>query len=311
MTENLQGRKGYKIVLGTSVEEYGVLLKLKERLGDLFYVRNIDNKLDGGFTVAFGEEGFERLDDGLKSRVQRMLDEGVSRFCVPFLYRFLPDEFIDDFVCGKIRLSTFNRCKRLENENRADGREGTVEFFYGDRKVASAAVGKNGYLLCASLTPFASGSVPNGRCIIIREAQEFVNSITAALRKKGVKVSAVVQGPCVYTDHRVALSEDPEHSPEELKALLDDFGDRVYMLKDALPHFMVEHEYRIIWLTDGAIEVDSVDIQIEHPEQYIQVMKVPPYVQMFRPPTVAARNHPYVMPPQAIEKNARGTVKVV
>lgn len=304
-------RKGYKIVLGTSVDEYEVLLRLKSLLGDRFYVRSVDNRLEGGFTVAFFEEDIEKLDDSLRARVVPMWDEGIYRPCVPFLYRFLPDEFIDDFVHGKVRLSTFNRCKSSELVARSDGREGAVEFWYEGHRVASASAGENGYLLCTSLTPFASGSAPNGRCVIIIDSIAFMEAVTAALRRKGRPVSAIIHGPCVYTDHRVSLSDDPEHTPENLIAILDRFGDRIYMMKDARPNFMVEHEYRMLWLVDEVIEDQTFDVELEHPERYMQAMVVPDYYKLFPRGCVAARNHPCVIRHEMLSKEMKGKIITV
>lgn len=308
----LTGDNACKIVLGNSAEDYALLLRLKAQLKDRFYVRNIDNKLESGFLVGLFKEDVRLLDLDLQDIVEPMSDEGIERICVSSLYRFVPEQYIDDFVRkGRIWLSTFDRCQRLEDENRTDGNEGRVEFYHDAKKIAHAHVGKNGYLLCASTTPFASGSKPNQRCVYIQDLPGLANAITKALRDKKIKVSAVIQGPCIYTDHRVHLDYDPDRTPEELEKILTAFGDRVYFLKDALPKFVVEHEYRVVWLTDGEIKGDGLLVEISNPELYVQAIMTPPYVSMFRPPTIAVNNHPYVIPPEMIAANMKDKVLIV
>lgn len=308
----LTGDNACKIVLGNSAEDYATLLRLKAQLKDRFYVRNVDNKLDNGFLVGLFKEDIGLIDHDLQDIVEPMSDEGIERICVSSLYRFIPEQYIDDFVRrGRIWLSTFDRCQRLEDENRTDGNEGRVEFYHDTQKIAHAHVGKNGYLLCASTTPFASGSKPNQRCIYIQDLPGLVNAVNKALRGKKIKVSAVLQGPCIYTDHRVHLDYDPDRTPEELEKVLTAFGDRVYFLKDALPQFVVEHEYRVVWLTDGEIKGDGLLVQIDNPEYYVQAIMVPQYSSMFRPPVVAANNCPYVIPLKMVTDSIDGKVKIV
>ena len=288
----------FKIVLNASVEDFKILLRIKKCLGDRFYLRQTDRSLSR-FVVGLFDRDLQLLDADLRGRVVQMSDEGVVRNSVSILYRMMGESHIDDFLDdGKLRLSTFAKCSHHESEIRRDQSEGEGILYFRGARVATAQVGRNTYLLCTSLSPFASNPNSYKTCLCIQDSAGLMNAITAAIRKLGLKVSAIVHGPCVYSAHAFEVDSIPERTEENLRLMLDDLGDRLYLMKDALPNFMIEHEYRYLWLMDEMIEGEYLDIVVENPTRYATKIEIPDYDKTFKPSEVISASHPVVSRPR-------------
>lgn len=287
----------YKIVLGTSADEYKTLLSLKVCLGERFHLRHTDTLSE--FVVGLCEQDLESLDENLRRRVMPMSDEGIVRNCVPILYRMMGQKHIDEFINeGKIRLSTFFKCSTLEAGDRRDGAEGSVRIHSGGFKVASGQVGHNAYLLCTSLSPFASNPSNYPTCLCIQDAVGLMNAITIAIRKMGKKIAAIVHGPCVYSTHSFDFDSIPStRDGATLRLLLDSLGDRSYLIKEADANFMIEHEYRYLWLMDEPIAGDCLDIVVENPTLYATQIEIPPHDRTSFRHVAVSNSNPIVIRP--------------
>lgn len=277
----LTPRNCFKIRLGNSPDEYAVLCRIKAALGDRFYVRKLDDKLSG-FVIPLLEQDLGLLCEEDRNRVELMRDEGIERDCAPLVWRFLEDQYIEEFFSeGKLRLSTFNRCKKLE-ASRADSQEGNAGWYnMHGRKFASLRVGDNAFLLCTSLSPFAANPKSLKNLLFIKDLQGLTREITRAIRAKGFDVCAIVEGPCTYSS-RCFMTEDVyQRTDENLHKLFGAPGDRLYFAKDARPSYMHEWEYRVLWLTGAKELPECLDIKIEHPECYAQRIPVPSKAMMY------------------------------
>lgn len=274
---DLKPPKIYKIVLGATEEDLRKLLRLKAQLGESFYVRK-DSKLTN-FTVGILDKDLTKLSDDFRGLVQPMLDEGVGRHCCSMLFRFLNEKYIDEFLTtGRFRLSTFAGCQKLENMQRRDCNEGTCGLFVNGGKAASALVGANAFLTCASLSPLANNPEGHKSAILIKDVEWFNREVTEGLRQLGYKVDAVLQGPCVYTNHCFALGEMPDQKTDEsLRKILDALGDRLYFMKDGW--YIKEHEYRLLWLTSSTLEDDHAFVTLKSPNVYCEKVVLPENVK--------------------------------
>lgn len=275
MMHALQPRNGFKIRLGNSPEEYAVLCRIKTALGDRFYVRKLDDKLSG-FVILLLEQDLGLLFEEDRQRAEPMRDEGIVRDCAPLVYRFLEDQYIDEFAHeGKLRLSTFKRCKGLES-SRSDSLEGTAGWYdMNRRKFASLRGGDNAFVLCTSLSPFAANPKGLNNALRIFRLEELIQEISRAVRRRGFIVDAIVKGPCIYSSRQFMTCDVYERTDEGLQKLSATLGDQLHFIKDARPSFMHEWEYRALWLTDSNELPDYLDVQIEHPEYYADKMPVP------------------------------------
>ena len=143
-------------------ERYKEALELEKRINASFgkdickitYTQIPENML---FSVVFPESVFEKVDYINKEECTRCKTPTNMVYNIPLLYRFLDikGEYVDMFFeKGILKLTTFDNCKKLEDENRKDTKEGQSELFgyEGDIKMEIGfGVGSDAILLCTSL----------------------------------------------------------------------------------------------------------------------------------------------------------------
>ena len=275
MMHELKARTCYKLCFEPTEEGFRDLCRAKIALGDRFTVRSLDSRLSG-FVVGLFEEDCYRLPPDLVKRVVPMHDEGIIRDVAPLVWRFLEDSYISEFLeDGKLRLSTFIRCKGAVS-SRTDDREGYVEWYdTGRRRIATSCVGSNAFMLCSSLSPFATNPKKCKHALFILNLNGLIEELTKCIRGKGYDVSAVVKGPCSYSSRQFMVDDVYPRTDEALQKLNDAPGDRLYMMKDARMKYMNEWEYRVLWLTDRSDVPEHLDVIVEHPCDYAQCISVP------------------------------------
>ena len=213
----------------------------------------------------------------------------------PIVYRFMGEKgekYVDEFFStGVIRLSTFNRCKYLEDANRKDASEGRA-MLIGQEKESRVemdmGVGDNAVLLCTSLSSNnvkANGEVDDC-CIEIRDINSFVMAITDALLQQGHHVHSVIKGPCVYSDRVIQknfqggmLKNYLDEMFQSTQIDLDElFGlgksisrDDIFFCKPL--ENRVENEYRILWLLEEDVTQDTYDVIIPNARQFCRKIK--------------------------------------
>lgn len=203
----------------------------------------------------------------------------------PQLIRFMEKEYVEQFFNeGILRLSSFDKCKTLEDQNRRDHDEGVtnlvgmkddycIKMRYG--------IGRNPYLLCASYfmsTPReiknADGSTAGENGVIITNPDEFVKQVLEALIDKGVHITTVLWGPCHYSDKKITkhLDQEPKifsdksFDAKELILFANRIGGYdVFFEKSLL--FKHEVEWRFAFVVEED-HPDTIDIQIKQPNLF-------------------------------------------
>ena len=209
--------------------------------------------------------------------------------CVPVLYRFIEERYIDEFINeGKLMISTMPRCRHLEDSKRNDKYEGVYGYDFIDEEGVhplDAIVGENVFVLCTSLTPCAEHKKDDTLCLELHNVGKLVNEITNQLRQMGYAVCEVLSGPCNYAMKRREISL--KGSGKKFSDLVMDIGDdgqlsvnnkkvndvlsclgvgAFYTTKDL--GFVNEHEYRILWLCQSAVPRDPVFVWIQDPIRF-------------------------------------------
>ncbi len=211
----------------------------------------------------------------------------------PVSYRFMPHQYVDEFFeSGRLRLSTFHACRDLENPLTRDEREGQSNIKFASTHLASEAVldvGKDCYLLCATLAPPLPNETRFGStgCFRIDDPQGF--SYAIAQRIEGV--TKCVHRACEYHEARVVdrgrqLAEEtdgafqrlmnsltPQATPDEAEAAFLQMrkelnavqhavvGDDPYFIKDK--RFSEDREFRFVWKVSA---VDGSSLLLAVPE---------------------------------------------
>jgi hypothetical protein len=203
------------------------------------------------------------------------------------VYRFLEKRFVNEFFdSGALRLSSFARFSKHRDEQRLDGKEGTVSMAYrppggsGDTVILTGGVGTDAYVLSACLVP--SGDVMRSfgadSAIVIHDTQGFAKAVAAAVPK----FTHGFDGPCSYQARRFVQrnffsAEDAPDVPLDAGGKLDQarMGDVVASIigHDAffLKHhsYMQQNEWRFLWITSGERH-DSVDIFVPEARRFCE-----------------------------------------
>lgn len=196
------------------------------------------------------------------------------------LYRFMEEEYIDKFFeTGELLISTYNRCKKLEDENRKDD-EGHATLIGNQspfKCVMDIGVGNNALLLCTSTT--SEYNPPDGKveeyAIEIHNVLQFFELVTKQLTKEGFVIMNALNGHCIYSG-RTIDKELQQNSIEKIlsesnKSNTFDFGlfhsifaemtdDQIYFMKP--PENTYENEYRFLWLLEDDVKEEKYIIHL-------------------------------------------------
>jgi hypothetical protein len=204
----------------------------------------------------------------------------------PRVYRFLESRYVNAFFdTGALRLSSFSRFSKHANEQRLDGKEGTISLVYqpptgGDIVLLEGAVGSDAYVLCACLVPsldvMQSFEADSG--FVIHDAQAFALAIGAAVPG----FTHGFDGPCSYQARRVIQrnyfsAENAPKIPLNSAGELDKsrLGELVYPIMGQDGYFLKHHSYmhqnewRFVWLTHGPCH-DYLDIIAPEARKYCE-----------------------------------------
>ena len=213
----------------------------------------------------------------------------------PVLYRFIKGRYAKELMEeGKIRISSFERCRKCENGcgERFDQGEGKGVFSVqvGDCTAEfMLQVGGNPLMFCMALSPDARKG-KDDVCIEIFDLQLLVNAISVGLIKAGIIIKRVLHGPCSYSDRLfvrkcVRAGHELEKFIDQLtsgKGLdfhrcgaipLMEIGDRHYFTKPI--SFSDEHEYRIVWDCASVPEDGKIDIVLEGVQSFCRLYEKP------------------------------------
>lgn len=205
----------------------------------------------------------------------------------PMVYRFLDEKYIDDFFNdGSLMLSTYERCKKLEDEKRRDEQEGenTIVKTEGTFKVViKAGIGYNPLLLCTSLyqTDVTREITTSKFCLEIKEPQKFAEAVAQELVRLGHYVIDTYIGPCCYSNKTIEgygdsasielFLKESERSktinPEFFNQIIGEVaGQHMYFNKPL--KFVHENEYRFIWIVNYDPKDKPVFIKVPEATKY-------------------------------------------
>ena len=215
----------------------------------------------------------EKIGKLRPSYTARQLAEplGISHAC-PVLYRFIEDEYIDDFLeRGRIQISTIPHCRKIEDGRRRDTRESAYEYNleWSDRvTLVNTLVGENAFVFCCSLTQCALHDKAHTSCLELHNWHELALEVGGQLRNMGYPIGKIFAGPCNYAQKRRRIDMRPNNYGEvRIDEILSTIGqEALYTTKDFW--FAEEHEYRIIWLSNEKVSTDPIIVTVKEPKRY-------------------------------------------
>jgi len=236
------------------------------------------------------EEHLHLLDDHEKTS-QRLRELPFQPFIqpyVPMVYRYLEKQWIDQFFSeGKLRLSSFNKFRKHNDEQRGDTGEGkNILIGTGKDKTIYTVVstGIDAFVLSTSLLYDQSlySDFQVDGCFVIERPLEFMQEISKHIPDfKGINF-----GPCIYKPENLIKRHLPDFDLDSLKS--DDDPNQIDMTKmfstanltggnDVLFRKPIrlanQHEYRILWHSDLKTLPDYMDIIAPDSRQYCREIK--------------------------------------
>lgn len=194
----------------------------------------------------------------------------------PRIYRFIESRYVDAFFeTGELRLSSFAQFSKHTDEQRLDGKEGTVSMVYRPPRdsgdiVITGIVGTDAYVLSTCLVPSTEvmRSFSADSAIVIHDPRAFALAVAEAVPG----FTHGFDGPCSYQSRRFVQrnffsSEDALDISLDASGKLDQshIGELVFAIggREAyfLKHYsyMQQNEWRFIWIT-SAPRHDYLDI---------------------------------------------------
>lgn len=212
----------------------------------------------------------------------------ISNF--PPLYRFLDIEgkYVDMFFeKGTLKLTTFEKCKELEDANRKDSKEGQSELFGydGSYKIQIGfGVGNDTIMLCTSLCSNYKNDKNEvyTKYIEIIDVQGLLLAIADQLKKGGYIVKNIMFGPCFYTEKefhkdvnskalREKLDKEQVFDWNEMMKLTNYIsGYDIYFQKPIDKRH--ENEFRLLWIVDNIKKDKDIIVTIPHPEAFCRLI---------------------------------------
>lgn len=268
----------------------------KKRMNELNAIRNDSCSMmqEGEWHIKnvrliFPQSSLEYLTETERSKVKPFTFPTQFVSPIPILCRFMEEQYIDQFLKeGKLRLSTFVKCKSLEDSIRKDDCEGRSLICGTEGKYScqmDVGVGSDAFLLCTSLKDSYTDSTGN-KCdcyLEIFDIQGLAIQIAQYLSKNGYNVSQVLFGSCTYTENKQFSGTLPQNTLSEIIGETDkssglDF-DKIFnmpgQVRDITQQFFqkpieksIENEYRVLWLVEPKPKEDYIDVVINDPENY-------------------------------------------
>ena len=232
------------------------------------------------FAIQLPEDAIQFLTEEEKQKLIDPMPNLEPCEHIPMLYRHIDKQFIEEFFkYGKLKLTTYKRCKNIEDTIRRDADEGkttletkeegnTIQIGYG-------VVGC--IMLCLSLSKeYTSSKGEKSECCIeIQNVYDFTYLITDQLLQNGIKVKSVLKGPCCYNDRNIqrqinttAIKKMEEQmskgTSSDFNLLFDTAGaidqNDAYFSKPV--EKSVENEYRIVWILDEEPKEENYFVEI-------------------------------------------------
>lgn len=203
----------------------------------------------------------------------------------PIVYRFMEEEFIDRFFSdGEFLLTTYSRCRKLEDVNRQDAKEGEYTYIGKNdtRSIEIHGGPTNVLMCCTSLSQ--NNTSPNGKtygaCLKINDVEGFHQALTDQLIQQGFQVIGSIKGPCTYSEKVFQAEIDKKiidafmgpPVPLDFSIIsmtMSNIGrDHVFFAKPL--NFQHECEYRFVWLINRQEGLDKQIIHVPQARQFCE-----------------------------------------
>lgn len=242
------------------------------------------------FRVVVPESVFNHVDFINKQDCEIVKPPVMFSYNIPKLYRFVEEKYIDSFFeTGELKLTTFEKCKKLEDVYRNDTNEGRsiLNGYDGKYRIQTeVGVGSDAIMLCTSLCNLYTDSadVSHGQSIEIFDAQGLLLAIAAQI-KMCYNLKSILYGPCFYSKKEFYKEIDSEAFREKMNQGVIDWaemmrinqcisGPNIYFQKPIDKR--KETEFRMIWLVEDIKGNEDIFVTIQNPQKYCR--KVPTVV---------------------------------
>ena len=276
-------------------ERFKEALELAKRINtsfgnDICEITNIQVHENVLFCVIFPELVFEKVDYINREECTKCEIPTNVVYNIPILYRFLDikGEYVDIFFeKGLLKLTTFDNCKKLEDENRKDTNEGQSDLYGydGDIKMQIGfGVGSDAIMLCTSLCSEYKddkGAIYT-KFIEIFDVQGLLLAIAEQLTKNGYIIKSIMFGPCFYTKKefhntvrseafREKLDKEQVFDWDEMTKIANSIsGNNIFFQKPIEKR--LENEFRLLWFVDNIKKYQDIFVTIPHPEAFCRLI---------------------------------------
>lgn len=242
------------------------------------------NAVPKDISIVFPSSEISKLSVDEQCKTHKYIDNNVEiSMLPPKLVRFIPLQYVDAlFEKGEIMLSSFNKCKELEDTNRRDELEGraTVKISSDySSMIIESGIGGNPLLLCSSLFQANPEEVNCGgkydAGFIIHNPNLLIIKIIEGLNRQGIIVKRVMFGPCHYSDRVIERHESDLPNFVTGPSTLDferlfqyqvqKCGLDIFFEKEI--NFEKEKEWRFVFMIDKSTEINNIVLTIDNPEE--------------------------------------------
>lgn len=276
-------------------ERFKEALELAKRINasfgnDVCKITNIQLPENMLFCVVFPESVFEKVNYINREECTMCNTPTDVVYNIPILYRFLDlkGEYVDLFFeTGKLKLTTFDNCKNLEDEIRKDTKEGQSELFGFDEDIKMQigyGVGSDAILLCTSLCSEYKDDKDAiyTKFIEIFDVQGLLFAIAEQLTKNGYVIKNILFGPCFYTKKefhnsvcserfREILDKEKKVDWDEMTKIANTIsGNNMFFQKPI--NKRKENEFRLLWIVDNIKKDQDIFVTIPHPEAFCRLI---------------------------------------
>ncbi len=210
----------------------------------------------------------------------------------PKIFRYMDKQFVDDFFNdGKLRLSSFQKFAKHENNNMKDGEEGKVDLIVTagkDTVKVGVGFGSNAFVLCGTVLDdrVLDKSFEYDAGLCIENVKDFIEVINIELKKSfDLEIYDVMHGPCMYLPTReiegTSYTLEIDNLQEEFGIYTDPPSFNMDVMNKKIGEYVGQHslflkknkyyheqEYRIIWNIEDDYVPEFIDIVVPEAVKY-------------------------------------------
>ena len=240
------------------------------------------------FSIIIPEHVFDIVGE-LRKEESAVFEPPVNvTYNCPILYRFIEEQYVDMFFkTGKLKLTTFENCKKLEDANRKDENEGRCDLYGYDGQYTikmDYGVGSDAIMLCTSLCSDYTDDkgIAYKKYIEIFDVQGLLIAIAEQLKGIGCRVKNIMFGPCFYTKKelhgevhseafREKLDKEKKFDWDEMTKLANTIGGNNMFFQKPIEK-RSENEFRLLWIVDDIKKDQDIFVTVPNPERYCKII---------------------------------------